>query len=72
MSGVLLYDFEKRINFNGDLPIFYKVINFFVLRGSLNMATYICLFIAKVRGSNLLLNVYRGLFLKSPYNIFLI
>ena len=63
---VLLYDFERRINFNGDLPIFYKVINFFVLHGSLNIATYICLFIAKVRGSNLLLNVYRRLFLKSP------
>ena len=62
----LLYKFERKINFNGVLPIFYRVINFFILHGNLTIATYICLFIAKVRKSNLLLNVYRQLFLKSP------
>ena len=60
----LLCDFEKRINFNGDLPIFYKVINFFILHGNLNIATYICLFIARVRGSNLILKIYRKFVLK--------
>ena len=71
IKGVLsaLHDFEKKINFTGDLPILFRFINFFILHGSLNIATYICLFIglfsAKVRKSNLLLSVYRKFFLKS-------
>ncbi len=59
-----LYDFEKKINFTGKLPIIFQVINFFILHKNLNMATYVCLFISKVRKSNLLLKIYRRFFLK--------
>ena len=66
IKGVLsaLHDFEKKINFTGDLPILFRFINFFILHGNLNVATYICLFIGKIRKSNLLLSVYRKFFLK--------
>ena len=60
-----LYDFERKINFNGELAIVYKFINFFILHGNLNIATYICLFIAKVRKSDLILNAYRKVFLNT-------
>jgi poly(ribitol-phosphate) beta-N-acetylglucosaminyltransferase len=53
-----LHDFEKSINFVGNLPIIHNCINFFILHGNLNIATYICLFFSKVKKSNLLLNVY--------------
>ena len=59
-----LYDFEKKINFTGKLPIIFQVINFFILHKNLNMATYVCLFISKVRKSNLLLKIYRRFFLQ--------
>ena len=67
IKGVLsaLYDFERYINFNGDLPIIYNFINFFILHGNLNIATYICLFLSKLRKSNLLLKIYRRFFLKN-------
>ncbi len=57
-----LYDFERKINFNGELAIVYKFINFFILHGNLNIATYICLFISKLRKFDLILNVYRKVF----------
>ena len=59
-----LYDFEKKINFIGKLPIIFQVINFFILRGNLSTATYICLFISKLRKSNLFLKIHRKFFLK--------
>ena len=61
-----LSDFEKRIDFTGNLPILCKFINFFILHGNLTMATYMCLFFSRIRESNLLLNVYRKFFLDNP------
>ena len=58
----LLYDFEMKINFTGRLLIFFQFINFFILRGNLNIATYICLLISKFTKSNLLLKIYRKYF----------
>ena len=58
----LLYDFEMKINFTGRLSIFFHFINFFILRGNLNIATYICLLISKFTKSNLLLKIYRKYF----------
>ena len=60
-----LCDFERSINFTGNLPLIIKFVNFFILRGSLNVATYICLFFQKIRNSNSLLNIYRKFFLKN-------
>ena len=59
-----LADFERRIYFKGKLSFGFQFINFFILHGNLNMATYICLFISKTRKSNLVLNIYRKFFLK--------
>ena len=66
IRGILfaLYDFERSINFTGNLPLIHKFINFFILRGNLNIATYICLFFSRIKESNLLLNVYMKFFLK--------
>ena len=61
----LLFDFERSINFSGNLPIFHKCINFFILHGNLNMTTYICLFFSKIKKSKLLLKIYRKFFLKN-------
>ena len=55
--------FEKKINFTGNLPILFRFINFFILHGNINIATYICLFISKIRKSNFLLNIHRKFFL---------
>ena len=60
----ILSDFERKINFKGNLSIGFQFINFFILRGNLNIAIYICLFISKIRKSNLILNIYRKFFLK--------
>ena len=57
-----LADFEKKINFTGKLPLVYQFINFFILRGNLNMAAYICLFIFMFRKSDLIINIYRKFF----------
>ena len=59
-----LSDFERKINFKGNLSIDLQVINFFILHGNLDIATYICLFISTVRKSNLVSNIYRKFFLK--------
>ena len=59
-----LSDFEKSINFTSKLPLIIKFVNFFILRGNLNIATYICLFFQKIRESNFLLSLYRKFFLK--------
>ena len=56
--------FEKRINFNGFIVVGFNLVNFFILHGNINMATYICLFISKIVNSKLLLTIYRKLFLK--------
>ena len=58
----LLYDFEMKINFTGRLSTFFQFINFFILHGNLNIATYICLLISKFTKSNLLLKIYRKYF----------
>ena len=60
-----LCDFERDINFNGDLPMVYKFINIFILHGKISIATYICLFLSKIRSSNLFLKFYKKFFLKS-------
>ena len=64
INGVLssLYDFERKINFKSNLSILSQVINFFILQGKLNIATYLCLFISKLRNSNLLLKIHRKFF----------
>ena len=64
IKGVLssLYDFEREINFRSNLSILSHVINFFILHGKLNIATCLCLFISKVRKSNLLLKIHRKFF----------
>ena len=59
-----LSNFEKRINFTAKLPIMFQFINFFISRGYLSIATYICLFLQKIRKSNLLLKIYRKFFLE--------
>ena len=59
-----LSDFENEINFNGKLTIDLQFINFFILHRKLNIATHLCLFISKVKKSNLILNIYRKFFLK--------
>ena len=61
----MLRDFERKIKFSGKLPIIYQFINFLVLHGKIDVATHICLFISKVRRSDLILNVYRKFFFKS-------
>ncbi len=58
-----LADFEREINFNGNLSLDCQFINYFILHGKLNIATHICLFISKIRKSNLILNIYRKHFL---------
>ena len=60
-----LCNLEKKINFTGNLPIIFQVINFFIRHENLVMATYICLFVSKIRESNLLLKIYRKFFLKN-------
>ena len=57
-----LSNFEKSIDFTGNLLIIYKFINFFILHNHLNIATYICLFISKIRSSKLFLKIYRKFF----------
>ncbi len=59
-----LSDFERKINFNGNIFAGYNIINFFILRGNVNIATYIGLSMSKIRKCNLLLEVYRKFFLK--------
>ena len=61
-----LSDFEKKINFTGNLSIVCKFINFFVLHGNLTIATYMSLFLSRIRKFNLLLTVYRKFFLHNP------
>ena len=58
-----LSDFEREINFKGTLPIGFKLINYFILRGNFNIATYIALFFSKLLRSNLIENICRN-FLK--------
>ena len=58
----LLHDFEMKINFTGRLSTFFQFINFFILHGNLNIATYICFLISKFTKSNLLLKIYREYF----------
>ena len=60
-----LCNLEKKINFTGNLPIIFQVINFFIRHENLVMATHICLFVSKIRESNLLLKIYRKFFLKN-------
>ena len=43
----LLSNFEKKINFTAILSIVSKFINFFVLHGTLTIATYMCLFFSR-------------------------
>ena len=59
-----LHDFEKKINFNGNLTIGFKLINYFILHGNLNLATYMALFFSRLLNSNLIENMYRKLVLK--------
>ena len=58
-----LVDFEKSINFTGNLPTLYRFINFFIMHGNLNISIF-SFFISKFRNSELLLKIYRKFFLK--------
>ena len=58
-----LSDFEKKINGSNKLLITYKIINFFILRGNLNIVTYICLFISTFKKSDLFVKIHRKFFL---------
>ncbi len=60
-----LYDFESEINFKGKLSIGFNLINFFILRGDVNIAAYIALFMSMIVKSNFILNIYRKFFLKN-------
>ena len=58
----ILSDFENKINFNGNLPIGFKSINYFILHRNLSMVTYMALFFSKLLKSNLITNMCRNFY----------
>ena len=58
----ILSDFENKINFNGNLPIGFKSINYFISHRNLSMATYMALFFSKLLKSNLITNMCRNFY----------
>ena len=59
-----LSDFEREINFKGNLSVGFKLINYFILHRNLNMAIYIALFFSNLLKSNLIGKMYKKLILK--------